>query len=99
MRAREHGARASGFVEMLGPRDRTMADADAPSRSRADSGQARQRPHYVALDGCRGIAAVMVALHHFSANSSIYRSGLVQNGALCVDFFFVLSGFVIAANY
>lgn len=55
--------------------------------------------HYVALDGWRGIAALMVALHHFSASGAIYRSGLVQGAWVCVDFFFVLSGFVIAANY
>ena len=54
---------------------------------------------YVALDSWRGIAALLVALFHFSANGVIYRSGLVQGAGLFVDFFFVLSGFVIAANY
>ena len=44
--------------------------------------------HYIALDGWRGIAALMVALHHFSANGAIYRSGLVQGSWAFVDFFF-----------
>src|SRR5271166_1046431 len=54
---------------------------------------------YVALDAWRGVAALMVALHHFPTNSSIYGLALVRNAYLFDDFFFVLSGFVIAANY
>ena len=55
--------------------------------------------HFVALDSWRGIAAIMVAIYHFHANSSISHSYLIGNGRLFVDFFFILSGFVIAANY
>ena len=54
---------------------------------------------YVALDSLRGVAAVLVALHHFTANGVIVNSLLVRNAWLFVDFFFVLSGFIIAANY
>ena len=54
---------------------------------------------HVALDSWRGIAAVMVALHHFTALGAIQSLKLVHNAYLFVDFFFVLSGFVIAANY
>lgn len=53
---------------------------------------------YVALDSLRGMAAVLVALHHFAA-LGICRSPLVSNSWLLVDFFFVLSGFIISANY
>ena len=42
---------------------------------------------------------MMVVLFHFRANSHIENLALVRNSWLFVDFFFVLSGFVIAANY
>ena len=56
---------------------------------------------FVVLDSWRGIAACMVALFHmdqFSPNSHLHVPFL-GNSYLFVDFFFVLSGFVIAANY
>lgn len=57
------------------------------------------RPYYPTLDSLRGICAVLVALFHFRANSHFELLPLVRNGWLFVDFFFVLSGFVIAENY
>ena len=54
--------------------------------------------HYDALDLLRGVAALVVCLYHvaflFMDNRLLFDSGF-----LCVDLFFVLSGFVIAANY
>lgn len=47
---------------------------------------------YVTLDGMRGIAAIAVALFHFD----IY---LMPHGYVAVDFFFVLSGFVLYRSY
>lgn len=58
-----------------------------------------QRTHFAALDGWRGICACLVALYHFGANSHLYGLPLIRNAYLFVDFFFVLSGFVIAAGY
>lgn len=55
--------------------------------------------HFDALDGWRGICACFVVLLHFRGYSPIYDSALVRNAYLFVDFFFVLSGFVIAWNY
>ncbi len=51
------------------------------------------------LDGWRGVCAVLVALHHFSANGYIAALPLIRNAWLFVDFFFVLSGFVITHAY
>lgn len=51
------------------------------------------------LDGWRGVCALLVALHHFPAHGFIYSLPLVRNAWLLVDFFFVLSGFVIAFAY
>jgi len=56
--------------------------------------EARERNHL--LDGMRGIAAVMVVLFHFSAP---FESTLAGSGYLAVDFFFVLSGAVMAKAY
>jgi len=54
---------------------------------------------FEALDGWRGVCACLVVLFHFHGYSPIYTSPLVRNSYLFVDFFFVLSGFVIAWNY
>jgi peptidoglycan/LPS O-acetylase OafA/YrhL len=54
---------------------------------------------YEALDAFRGICACLVALYHFPAYSHIYDLPFLRNSLLFVDFFFVLSGFVIFANY
>ncbi|HEY4943710.1 MAG TPA: acyltransferase [Rhizomicrobium sp.] len=56
-------------------------------------------PRFRALDGWRGICALLVALHHIEVHGWIYWQPLVRNAWLFVDFFFVLSGFVIAHAY
>jgi peptidoglycan/LPS O-acetylase OafA/YrhL len=55
--------------------------------------------HFRVLDGWRGIAALLVALFHLNLLSAIYSLDLVRNAFLFVDFFFVLSGFVITHSY
>ena len=50
---------------------------------------------YTTLDGMRGIAALAVALYHWG----LATTPLAEPGYLAVDFFFALSGFVIALNY
>ncbi|MDA4698732.1 acyltransferase, partial [Enterobacter hormaechei] len=59
------------------------------------------KKHYEILDGLRGIAAIMVAmLHILEIFSGGYHTKLMINhGYLAVDFFFLLSGFVIAHAY
>lgn len=52
-----------------------------------------------ALDGLRGLSALLVCLFHFPAAGPVAASSLVRGGWLAVDFFFVLSGFVIAAGW
>jgi peptidoglycan/LPS O-acetylase OafA/YrhL len=52
-----------------------------------------------ALDGWRGVCALLVAAHHVEAHGWLYWQPLVRNAWLFVDFFFVLSGFVIAHAY
>ena len=51
------------------------------------------------LETFRGVFALVIVLHHLKINTFIHTSNFIQNGGLVVDFFFVLSGFVIAYNY
>ena len=52
---------------------------------------------YETLDGLRGVAAVAVLLYHIGGWSG--RPWLATHGYLAVDFFFCLSGFVLAHAY
>lgn len=49
------------------------------------------------LEGVRGAAALLVVLFHM--HFSLHELAATRNGYLCVDLFFVLSGFVIARAY
>jgi peptidoglycan/LPS O-acetylase OafA/YrhL len=51
------------------------------------------------LDSLRGLLAVIVALHHAALPFWGSGSALVKNAYLFVDFFFILSGFVMAHGY
>lgn len=61
------------------------------------------KPHYDLLDGLRGVAALLVLWYHvfegyaFAAGSPIIETA--NHAYLAVDFFFILSGFVIAYAY
>ena len=50
-------------------------------------------PRLVALDGLRGIAAIVVLMFHFEQFHG--TRGAFASGYLAVDFFFLLSGFVL----
>lgn len=66
----------------------TAADAARPGAVR-----------FEALDGWRGLCALWIVLYHFRAVSHVYDWLWVRTGDIAVDFFFVLSGFVIAHAY
>lgn len=54
------------------------------------------------LESLRGVAALTVVFYHYSQgfmNRTILQNGFIDNAGLMVDFFFVLSGYVIALNY
>jgi peptidoglycan/LPS O-acetylase OafA/YrhL len=57
------------------------------------------RPHYATLDMLRGIAAIVVVLLHAVAPFDQSLANITPHGQLAVDFFFCLSGFVIAHAY
>ncbi len=61
------------------------------------------KPHYALLDGLRGVAALLVVWYHifegfqFAGNKPVIDH--INHGYLAVDFFFILSGFVIGYAY
>ena len=58
------------------------------------------KPRYEILDGLRGVAAlIVVAFHLFETYSRGPAYQVLNHGYLAVDFFFVLSGFVIGYAY
>lgn len=58
------------------------------------------KPRYEILDGLRGVAAmIVVAFHLFETYSPGPDYQILNHGYLAVDFFFVLSGFVLGYAY
>ncbi|HMG66380.1 MAG TPA: acyltransferase [Chitinophagaceae bacterium] len=57
--------------------------------------------HYPILDGLRGVASVLVIMFHvletFTGGNKFVQ--IINHGYLAVDFFFLLSGFVVAYAY
>lgn len=69
----------------------------------SSSAFADSKPHYQLLDGLRGVAALLVVWYHvhegfaFASGAPIITG--INHGYLAVDFFFILSGFVIGYAY
>ena len=66
------------------------------------------KPHYELLDGLRGVAAILVLFYHIFEGFSFAEvqnkagDGIIttlNHGHIAVDFFFILSGFVISYAY
>ncbi len=58
------------------------------------------KPHYDILDGLRGVAAItVVCFHIFEAFATSHLDQRINHGYLAVDFFFMLSGFVVGYAY
>lgn len=63
---------------------------------------ADSKPHYYLLDGLRGVAALIVIWYHIFEGYAFAGGGMIEtfnHGYLAVDFFFILSGFVISYAY
>lgn len=66
----------------------------------SDAAFADTKPHYNILDGLRGVAAIMVVCFHiFEAFATSHLDQRINHGYLAVDFFFILSGFVVGYAY
>lgn len=79
-----------------------------PVSSTSSGSFADTKPHYELLDGLRGVAALLVLVYHifegfaFAGSVNGDGNGLIttlNHGHIAVDFFFILSGFVISYAY
>lgn len=69
-------------------------------QAKSSSAFSDSKPHYELLDGLRGVAALVVIWYHIF--EGFCTSPFDQNfnhGYLAVDFFFILSGFVVGYAY
>jgi len=58
------------------------------------------KKHFKILDGLRGVAALAIVVFHFAEwIYADYTENFIIHGFLAVDFFFCLSGFVVAYAY
>ena len=80
-----------------------MQKTTIPSTNLTDT-----KPHYELLDGLRGVAAILVLFYHIFEGFSFAEltngdgDGIIRvlnHGHIAVDFFFILSGFVISYAY
>jgi peptidoglycan/LPS O-acetylase OafA/YrhL len=74
---------------------------NASSAAASTTATTSAKSHYVVLDGLRGVASVMVVIFHLCepySNEDATKQ-IINHGYLAVDFFFLLSGFVIAYAY
>ncbi len=61
----------------------------------------QSKPHYAILDGLRGVAAITVVFFHIFEifSNGDHTKQIINHGYLAVDFFFMLSGYVISYAY
>ncbi len=72
-----------------------MPQTEIPAAAFADT-----KPHYDILDGLRGVAALtVVCFHLFEDYATSHLDQKINHGYLAVDFFFILSGFVVGYAY
>lgn len=65
-----------------------------------NNNQLGTKPHYQILDGLRGVAAIIVVMFHLAEPlATSHLDNVVNHGYLAVDFFFLLSGYVIGYAY
>lgn len=77
--------------------------SESVAQVRSSAAFADTKPHYDLLDGLRGVAALLVLWYHvhegFAFASGAAVVGGINHAYLAVDFFFMLSGFVIGYAY
>lgn len=70
-------------------------DKQAPN----DHQSSKELSHLPWLDGVRGLAAIWVLMSHVQILTGLRHIPLLSEGALAVDLFMMMSGFLMAHNY
>jgi len=96
--------RCHGLLQRLhsGGRPSRLTQTQLESRMKVSSPDSRPaKNHFVILDGLRGVAALFVVVFHLFETYTLgdHFNQVLNHGYLLVDFFFMLSGFVIAYAY
>ena len=58
-----------------------------------------QDKRFVVLDSLRGVCALLVAVHNLNYGHWLPQAAFVAHSSLFVDFFFILSGFIMTHTY
>lgn len=59
----------------------------------------QHQDRFLALDSLRGVCALGVACYHFKVTEAVLQNTMYENLYVLVDYFFILSGFVIHHAY
>ncbi|MDI3322601.1 acyltransferase family protein [Pinibacter soli] len=77
-----------------------MTQQELTLESKSSINLLKTKQHFEILDGLRGVAAIAVVVFHFMEIAvPDYNKCFIAHAYLAVDFFFCLSGFVIAYAY
>lgn len=77
---------------------KTISSLTPTARAR-ELGANHQGIYFGALDGYRGLLAIIVAIYHTAWVSHINETAFFQQGAVIIDLFFVFSGFLMFTLY
>jgi peptidoglycan/LPS O-acetylase OafA/YrhL len=77
----------------------SSVETGPPTTPASGFGVPDTKQRFESLDALRGICALLVALYHFRTAGWISSSAVVRHSYIFVDYFFVLSGFVISFSY
>ena len=78
----------------------SLSSSEPLGANRMSASFADSKPHYELLDGLRGVAALVVIWYHlFEGFATSPVDQRFNHGYLAVDFFFILSGFVVGYAY
>ncbi len=72
----------------------TLLEPGYVREAEAEQAALSSKKRFAVMDGLRGVAAIAVVLFH-----SFDGGGVIPNGRVAVDLFFILSGFVIGYSY
>src|SRR5215831_2677991 len=75
------------------------SSAGVPLRSSEETQPAQRPQMFYKLESLRGVAACLVFIHHSPFLVTDQSCGFVTSSYLFVDYFFILSGFVVTHAY